>query len=99
MHWIVLMLLIIGSALGYFYMTIALILFLAFFMFGHINTWWLPYLFGWPKVFVEQVQIDHKCTMRFLPARGNRPVPDVGYCILGMMGFIALFLTIKSIFS
>lgn len=67
-------------------------------MVGHINTWWLPYLFGWPKVFIENVEIDHKCTLRFLPARKNHPVPDVAYCILGLTGLIALILSIKSLF-
>lgn len=52
---------------------------------GHINTWWLPYLVGWPKTFVDEVVIDRRATLRFLPARGNRPVPDVAYCVLGVL--------------
>jgi hypothetical protein len=44
------------------------------------------------------VEIDHKCTLRFLPARKNHPVPDVAYCILGLTGLIALILSIKSLF-
>jgi len=93
-NWFVLVLLIIGYALGNFYIKLILILMLCLFMFGHINTWWLPYLFGWPKVFIDSVEIDHKCTIRFLPSWGNRPVPDLAYCILGLTGLIALIFSI-----
>lgn len=92
--WLVIVALIIGYTFGNFYAKLPLILMLSLFMFGHINTWWLPYLFGRPKVFIDKVQIDHKATLRFLPARSNRPVPDLAYCILGLSGFMTLVLSI-----
>ncbi len=96
-NWCIIILLTIGYTFGNFYTKLLFILGLFLFMFGHINTWWLPYLFGWPKVFIEDITIDHKCTLRFLPARKNHPVPDLAYCILGLTGFIALILSIKSL--
>lgn len=56
-HWLVLVMLIIGYSLNFFYLKLLLIAVLSLFMVGHINTWWLPYLFGWPKVFIDSVQI------------------------------------------
>ncbi len=96
-NWVLLMILILGSFFYGFYFKIFLILYLSLILFGHINTWWLPYLFGWPKVFVEDTEIDHKVTLRFLPPKKNRPVPDVGYIILGLTCLMALIMTFKSL--
>lgn len=92
--WVILILLVIGYSFGTIYLRLPLILTLCLFIFGHINTWWLPYLFGWPKIFIDNVEIDHKATLRFLPPRGKRPVPDVAYCILGLLGLATLILSI-----
>lgn len=92
--WLIIIFLIIGYTFGNVYAKLLLILILSLLMFGHITTWWLPYLFGWPKVFIDKVKIDHKTTFRFLPAYENRPVPGLAYCILGLTGLIALALSI-----
>lgn len=93
-NWLIILFLIIAYTFGNFYIKLPLILYLSIFLFGHINTWWLSYLFGWPKIFIDKIQIDHKRTLRFLPGRGNRPVPDLAYCILGLTGLIAFILSI-----
>lgn len=92
-NWITLLILIFGSWFHHIYFTIGLLIYLSLLLVGHVNTWWLPCLFGWPKVFAEDVSIDHKVTTRFLSPRGNRPVPDVCYCIFGALLVTAYTLT------
>ncbi len=96
LNWALLIGLIFGNYHSNFYCHVGLLSYLSLIMFGHVNTWWLPYFFGWPKVFIDTVEIDHKKTFRFLPQRANRPVPDLAYCILGLTGLLALILTILS---
>lgn len=54
-------------------------------MFGHIMSWWLPYIFGWPTAFLENAKEDNQRTYYFLPLRYNHPVPDLVHCVLGFL--------------
>lgn len=91
-NWMIQLILIFGG-LYHIYFTSGLLIYFSLLLIGHLNTWWLPYLFGWPKVFAEDMTIDHKITIRFLPPHNNRPVPDVGYCIFGLLLITAYILT------
>jgi hypothetical protein len=97
-NWVVLLALIFGYWLTHHvYFGIGLLIYLSLLLTGHLNTWWLPYLFGWPKVFAQDSTIDHKATVRFLPSRDNRPVPDIGYCLFGILLAAAYILTFYTI--
>lgn len=77
------------SIFGYYY-NIKIIKYMGFLfwhvcLIGHIMSWWLPYFFGWPEVFLENAEIDNQRTIKFLPDRGKNPVPDVVHCGIGIL--------------
>ena len=57
---------------------------------GHIFSWWVPYFFGFPKVFLKDAVIDNAKTYHFLPSRGNHPIPDLNHCILGFLSLLTV---------
>ena len=60
-------------------------------MVGHVMSWWMPYFFGWPKVFLENAEIDNARTIHFLPKRGKNPIPDVVHCVIGVLSVWVLY--------
>ena len=59
------------------------VLFWSVSMIGHISFWWLPYFFGFPKVFIEE---DVPTTSwKFLPPIKNHPIPDACHMVIGIL--------------
>lgn len=64
---------------------------------GHITSWWLPYLYGWPKAFLKNSESDNVKTYYFLPKRKNHPIPDMTHCMIGVLvvfAFIASWMSV-----
>ncbi|MGC9667545.1 hypothetical protein ACNTMW_13425 [Planosporangium sp. 12N6] len=59
-------------------------------MIGHLMSWWVPYLTGWPH---SSTRDKYPTGIPVLPARGNRPTPDLLHTILGLLSVAALATT------
>lgn len=77
------------SIVGFYYyiywMMIVGLVFWSLWMIGHINSWWLPYLFGFPKVFNKDAVEQNKKTLQILPPIKNHLIPDACHIVLGIL--------------
>lgn len=70
------------------------------FLTGIIFSWWLPYLFGWPKSQVKDLHETHGTTHTFLPQINNNPTPNtlhVIFHLIFVINMIVSYLLISSI--
>jgi hypothetical protein len=64
---------------------------------SHLVEWWIPYLTGWPAAALQRPKQE---TSTYLPARGERPVPDylhTGIGILVLASLITSWLAVAAI--
>jgi hypothetical protein len=54
---------------------------------AHLVEWWIPYLTGWPKFALGR---PAQQAVGYLPARGDRPVPDYLHTGIGLLVLTAL---------
>lgn len=59
-------------------------------MVGHLLSWWVPYLTGWPKGAME---VNKQRAYAFLPRVRDRVTPDLLHTILGTLSVFALLFT------
>lgn len=52
---------------------------------GHLNAWWRPYFFGASEKEMEEYKKHFSRTYKFLPARGNNPIPDAEHVVIGII--------------
>ena len=80
------------SIIGFYYhtywMMIIGLVFWSLWMVGHINSWWLPYFFGFPKVFSENAVEQNKETLQILPPIKDHLIPDACHIVLGVISVI-----------
>ena len=74
-----------------FYLTLCNIVFCI----GIIFSWWLPYVFGWPKSQAQELGQMYNSTHTFLPRIGTNPTPDTLHILfyaVFIINMIATFL-------
>jgi hypothetical protein len=84
---IVLGILAVGTLLGYRWATWGAAVAYSLMFASHLVEWWIPYFTGWPAVAVGRPKQE---TTTYLPARGDRPVPDYLHTGIGMLVLAAL---------
>lgn len=52
---------------------------------GHLNAWWRPYFFGASAREMEEYKTHFSRTFKFLPARGENPIPDAEHVVIGLI--------------
>lgn len=64
-------------------------LFYAFLTLGTVLSWWVPYMFG-SSAKHKQGFIEYKNTHHFLPAKGDNIIPNTFHCILHLLVWTSL---------
>jgi hypothetical protein len=63
-------------------------------MAGHLLSWWVPYLTGWPRAVVAG---NTQRAYAFLPQIRERPTPDLLHSILGVLSIVVLVSTFAAL--
>ncbi len=84
---VVLGILAIGTLLGYQWALWSAAVAYSLVFASHLLEWWIPYFTGRPAFALERPKQD---TATYLPARGNRPVPDYLHTGIGLLVLAAL---------
>jgi hypothetical protein len=69
------------------------------FLIGILFSWWIPYLFGWPKEHIKDLHKTHGTTHTFLPHIKNNPTPNtlhVIFHLIFVINMIASYLLINA---
>lgn len=61
---------------------------------GIIFSWWMPYLFGWPKEQTQELNEVYRKTHSFLPHIGNNPIPNSMHVIFHLVFVINAIATL-----
>jgi hypothetical protein len=86
---IVLGILAVGTLLGYRWALWSAAVAYTVVMASHLAEWWIPYLTGRPAAALRPPRQE---TIGYLPARGDRPVPDYLHTGVGLL-VLAAFVT------
>jgi hypothetical protein len=65
----------------------------------HVDYWWRPYLVGATEGERWRYERRHARTHRFLPPRGDHPVPDGHHTVAAVLLSLTLVLTVAGAFS
>jgi hypothetical protein len=77
----------VGTLLGYRWALWSAAVAYTLVMASHLIEWWIPYLTGWPTFALGR---PPQATTRYLPVRGDRPVPDYLHTGVGLLALAAL---------
>ncbi|HEY9378884.1 MAG TPA: hypothetical protein VIQ02_17550 [Jiangellaceae bacterium] len=84
---VVLGILAIGTLLGYRWALWSAAVAYSLVFASHLLEWWIPYFTGRPAFALDRPKQN---TATYLPARGNRPVPDYLHTGIGLLVLAAL---------